>query len=61
MPVHYSGDIEFNPQRSINCQDRSVALFVSLKKRGQLNEAMRSATDFIRMISGSAYRPRLRQ
>ena len=59
----YSGfsDIEFNPQRSINCQARSVALFVSLNKRGQLDEAMKSATDFIRIISGSAYRPRLRQ
>ena len=59
----YSGfsDIEFNPQRSINCQARSVALFVSLNKCRQLDEAMRSATDFIRIISGSAYRPRLRQ
>ena len=53
-------DIEFNPQRSINCQARSVALFLSLRKRGQLDEAMGSAADFIRIISASAYRPRLR-
>ena len=53
-------DIEFNPQRSINCQARSVALFLSLMKRGKLDEAMRSAADFIRILSESAYRPRLR-
>ena len=53
-------DIEFNPQRSINCQARSVALFLSLTKRGQLDEAMGSAGDFIRILSESAYRPRLR-
>src|ERR1019366_3067157 len=53
-------DIEFNPQRSINCQARSVALFLSLMKRGKLDGAMQSAPDFIRIILNSAYRPRLR-
>lgn len=30
-------DIEFNPKRSINCQARSAALFISLKKMNKLN------------------------
>lgn len=35
-------DIEFNPERSLNCQARSIALFVSLEKRGQLDDALSS-------------------
>jgi hypothetical protein len=37
----YAGftDIEFNPHRSINCQARAAALFLSLMKRGELDEA----------------------
>lgn len=31
-------DIEFNHNKSLNCQARSVAIFVSLKKRGLLSE-----------------------
>ena len=31
-------DIEFNPQKSLNCQARSVAIFVSLYKRGVLEQ-----------------------
>ena len=40
----YAGftDIEFNPHRSINCQARSAALFLSLMKRGLLHEALQS-------------------
>ena len=53
-------DIEFNPQRSINCQARSIALFLSLMKRGQLDEAVQSPGDFIRVLSASEYRPQLR-
>lgn len=36
----YAGltDIEFNPSKSINCQARSCALFVSLTKQDLLNE-----------------------
>lgn len=33
-------DIEFNPKKSINCQARSVAIFVSLKKQGLLDFAL---------------------
>jgi hypothetical protein len=41
-------DIEFNPDRSINCQARSCALFVALTKRNLLDEAMSSEAMFIR-------------
>ena len=53
-------DIEFNPQRSINCQARSAALFLSLMKRGELDEALQSPSAFIRALSNSQYRPQLR-
>jgi uncharacterized protein DUF6977 len=58
----YAGftDIEFNPNRSINCQARSAALFVSLMKRDQLDDALRSPMDFIRVLRDSSYRPQLR-
>lgn len=39
-------DIEFNPTKSINCQARACALFVSLEKRGLLDKAMTSYDDF---------------
>jgi hypothetical protein len=54
-------DIEFDPTRSINCQARSVALFLSLMKRGQLDDAMKSSSDFIQILRDSDYRPRLRE
>lgn len=40
--LNYQGftDIEFNPKKSINCQARSCALYVSLVKRGKLEEAL---------------------
>lgn len=58
----YAGftDVEFNPQRSINCQARSAALFLSLMKRSQLDDAMKSPADFIRVLTESKYRPQLR-
>jgi hypothetical protein len=43
-------DIEFNPERSINCQAYSVALFVSLSKSGQLNNATRSKQAFLNIL-----------
>jgi hypothetical protein len=53
-------DIEFNPFRSINCQARSIALFLSLMQRGLLDEALQSPFEFIRILNASAYRPQLR-
>lgn len=40
-------DIEFNPERSINCQAYSVALYVSLRQRGLLDEALASQDAFL--------------
>lgn len=39
-------DIEFNPQKSINCQARSAALYVSLYKDGVLEKALSSPEKF---------------
>lgn len=60
---HYGGfsDIEFNPARSINCQARSIALFLSLMLRGELDEAVESAGAFLRILRNSDYRPDLKR
>lgn len=42
-------DIEFNHRKSFNCQARSTAIFVSLKKKGILNEALDDKEKF-RMV-----------
>jgi hypothetical protein len=59
----YAGftDIEFNPAKSINCQARSCALFVSLMKRDLLAEAVASPQAFIHLISRYDYHPQLRK
>jgi len=44
-------DIEFNPNKSINCQAHSAALFVSLLKRNLLEKAMHSVESFTEIIS----------
>ena len=48
-------DIEFNPERSINCQARTCALLVSLLKINALSDALRSQSDFIAMISTDSF------
>jgi hypothetical protein len=53
-------DIEFNPFRSINCQARSIALFLSLMKRHELDDAIQSPGNFIRVLNNSDYHPQLR-
>ena len=40
-------DIEFNPERSINCQAYSLALFKALQGRNLLNEALLSKEIFL--------------
>ena len=50
-------DIEFNPERSINCQARSVALFFSLKSSQLLEEAMESPESFLRVLHEHEYQP----
>src|ERR1017187_562358 len=56
---HYAGftDIEFNPERSINCQARSCALLVTLMKKEWLDEAASSLGAFIKVLSSHDYRP----
>lgn len=58
-PYKYAGftDVEFNPHRSINCQARSAALFLSLMKRGDLEHAIHSPDEFIQTLLLSRYRP----
>lgn len=58
----YAGftDVEFNPHRSINCQARSAALFLSLLQRGDLESALASPPAFIDTLLRSNYRPALR-
>ena len=51
-------DIEFNPNKSLNCQARSCALFVSLLKSNLLDDAMRSPETFIATMKEHA-RPRI--
>lgn len=37
-------DIEFNPEKSINCQANSVAMFLSLKQKGLLDQVKNQKT-----------------
>ena len=39
-------DIEFNPERSLNCQARSCAVFVSLHRRGLLESTAQNFETF---------------
>lgn len=43
-------DIEFNPKKSINCQAKSVALFVSLLKGNLLDRALSSKDAFLELV-----------
>ena len=45
-------DIEFNPQRQINCQAEAAAIYVGLKKRGVLEEALENKDCFRRIVYG---------
>lgn len=43
-------DIEFNPDRSINCQAYSLALFKALKERNLLSESLASKEAFLAVV-----------
>jgi len=43
-------DIEFNPKKSLNCQARSSAIYVSLVKNGMIEDVLHSKDDFIGII-----------
>ncbi|WBY07193.1 hypothetical protein PIB19_17555 [Sphingomonas sp. 7/4-4] len=47
-------DIEFNPEKSVNCQARSCAYFVSLERRGKLDEAVSAFDKFVELQTGIA-------
>ncbi len=59
--AQYQGftDIEFNPQKSINCQAYSAAAYVSLVKNNLLKEALDSKEAFKEILE-TAYKPRLK-
>jgi hypothetical protein len=46
-------DIEFNPERSINCQAYSVALFIALEQRGLLEQAASSKEAFLEIVESA--------
>jgi hypothetical protein len=48
-------DIEFNPERSINCQARSMALFFSLRLHNLLEHAMTSPQSFLQVLHEHEY------
>ena len=48
-------DIEFNPKKSINCQARSCALYVSLVKKDLLDIALESEKAFLDIISHDSF------
>ena len=43
-------DIVFNPEKSLNCQARSAALYVSLHKQGILSKALESPESFLQVV-----------
>lgn len=44
-------DIEYNPLKSINCQAKSAALFISLNKKGILEKVLKSPEKFIEIYN----------
>ena len=48
-------DIEYNPKKSINCQARSCALYVSLFKNELLDIALESEEAFLEIISKDSF------
>lgn len=50
-------DIQFNPARSLNCQARSAALYVALRKSDRLTEAMGSQSDYLAIMGQKSTSP----
>ncbi len=50
--LEYGGftDIEFNPEKSLNCQARSAALFVSLSKEGLVDAALSNKQSYFQVL-----------
>ena len=45
-------DIEFNPQKSLNCQAEAVAIYVLLARRGLLENALHDKDNFLQIVYG---------
>jgi hypothetical protein len=52
-------DIEFNPERSINCQARSAALFCALYHTEKLGLALESRENFLSLYKGRVSDPHM--
>ncbi|MCU8004813.1 MULTISPECIES: DarT1-associated NADAR antitoxin family protein [Shewanella] len=50
-------DIEFNPNKSFNCQARSAALYVSLVKMAKLEDCLSSPDSFISLLGKVSSEP----
>ena len=46
-------DIAFNPKKSVNCQAHAAALYVSLRTRGVLDDALADRDAYIEMLQNS--------
>lgn len=58
--VQFNGftDVEFNPEKSVNCQARSCALYVSLHRRQMLQQSLESRDLFLQVLQrDSFYQP----
>lgn len=53
----YSGysDIEFNPKKSLNCQARACALYLTLLSRGQIEEVLLSKNLFLDLLTRDSF------
>jgi hypothetical protein len=52
--LRYKGftDIAFNPNKSINCQARAAALFVALKKKGEIEKVIKDKKYYLELVGG---------
>lgn len=46
-------DIEFNPEKSINCQAYAAALYVSLRRRNLLDKAISNKDFYVNLVSNT--------
>jgi hypothetical protein len=53
----YAGftDIEFNPEKSVNCQARSCAMFVAMMTKGILETAIKTPSSFIEAVMPDSF------
>ncbi|GHC25369.1 hypothetical protein GCM10010082_17790 [Kushneria pakistanensis] len=54
--MNYDGftDIEFNPEKAINCQAATCALYVNLMRSGKLKDIMSDKERFIKFVYGKS-------